>query len=1088
MRIPAAVVAVLLASSSLIALPSTPLAAAPSAAAASVLCDELVANQPCMLDWTTYPGQTTIDIPDSITEVTVLLAGGSGGTGDDQGAAGPGGIVVATVDTSQEHSFDVWLAGAGAGRTPGDGWARGGDGGEFEPGNDGYGGGGGSGLSYTGDGKADPLLVAGGGGGGGGGVFDNSLAGGAGGFGGDPAGDGANGQGRVWGPGGQGGAEGSPNGGPGGSDTSIDVGGGGGGGGGGHVGGTGGSDGTYIYGEGYNSAGGGGGGSSFARSDAQLLGYGTAPLGAGWVTIYPGAADPLECDDSNDWIPLPIPDDVVSYTVVAVGGGGAPGASLARGGHGGVVTAAVDVTAFDSLFYDVGCGGDSERDNGLGFGGGGDGGHASSPEARSGGKGGGATAVLAPDGTPLVVAGGGGGAGGDIANCEHAPGSHCGGAGGSSGGVPGSALPANGATGDSGDGGEGGIAGSHHVNGVPSRNGGEGTGPDGGGEDGGGGGGGGGYPMGGGGGHHSFYSGGGGGGAGDSYINSQYAVGSIATSGAEATEHEPANGWLVLLPNIVDFVNVLVQKEVTGGADGYAGGPFTLTLVCDLGNRNVVDQTFTLGVGGSQLLQAPVDASCTVSETQTGSASSPAPPQTFIVGETNPPITMTNDFAATSLTVQLRSDIIGEDGEITDSVSLQPGDVLVGISCMLAGHELVLPNPIVDGLLTMDADASFSGPVTATITPLPVNAECELHQQSGAHVSNSAYSFNGTPLAPGERFTLADGTNDAGLTNGYALRPLTISKALAGNGVAPAGSSFSGTASCTFNGAPVVFDAPPVFSALTVDDAVLLHDLPAFSRCTITETGTAGATGVSYSPSRTLAISPEETELQITNTFDTGTLIVRVDATGSGMPWANHDLQIHVTCSDGTDDTVTLPPGGGVRTWTPDVGATCSVTQTDGGGATTTSYSSSADVTPSTTPVDVIVSTTPASLFVDDVLDAASLDVSIVAGGAGERFANPTAITVDSCTFNGEPIDIDPGTASVHFDFAPAGGGASIPGSWSARPARSRSPRTAERARSSTRSPAARRSPAPWRMPRSSLRAPRSRSQPPSTSGRWMSR
>lgn len=1021
----------------IVAAPAIAAAPAEPAVAADVACDQLAAGLPCTLTYEEYPGFSSVSMPAGVTDVTVVLAGAAGAPGSAHAAdPGPGAIIIATIEVSSDEPLHVWLGEQPTERHGGAiGWASGGDGGDWDTGNDGRGGGAASALTYASNFDDVPLLVAGGGGGGGG--SDVGLAGGVGGFGGLPAGDGADGKGRFFGSGGRGGHQSGTGGGNGGgSQLGIDVGAGGGGGGGGYHGGSGGGYALWTgsYG-GFNSAGGGGGGTSYAYPGVNVLGYGTAPLGPGFVTFYPGVPDAYYCDGTDDGYDITVPDDVIAYSVFAFGGAGGFGSNKAHGGMGALVTGVVFVDGIDELQAWAGCSGDRSSGAGEGWADGGDPGRAPNPEAHDGGRGGGATALATGEGTMLVVAGGGGGAGGDIANCYFPPGPQCGGLGGSGGGDPRSSLPADGVRGDGGDGGHGGLANAHVEDGQPITDGGHGVDPGGLAESGAGGGGGGGYPMGGNGGHHEPWDAGGGGGAGGSYANSQYVTDALITTAAPyATNEDVADGFILLAPIKRVTRDLTVHKEVTGGADGYAHPPFWMHVQCTLFDHVVVDRTFSLGIDDSHTLSVPEGASCTIEETTTGGASDPAPPHTVLIsGETL--VTMTNRFTPTDLVLTVRSEMVDHNGESNDSVHVDPGDIAVSVTCTVDGALITLPAPAVDGVVTFDGSETFSTDgVSHTLTGLPEGALCSVLEIPGAGATRTEYVINGRSEGEINQFELEPDSNTVSISNEYELAELPLQKYLDGDTAPPPDATFAGDVTCTFHGNPVVFDDPRTFTGLTVGGTVTVTDLPVGALCTVTETETASADAIHYVPAQTVRIDPTGTQMQIVNTYDSGALIVRVEASGPGMPWANADYSVHVTCTifNGEteetvlDDTFTTGPSGGWKSYLPLEGASCTAVEEADGGATAVRYWSSADSTPSSDPVSVTVGADSA-LTVHNTFSADPISVSVTTSGPGERFAEPFTVTVDGCTFNGELIDIAPDAHAVALDFGPEGGIAAIP-------------------------------------------------------------
>jgi hypothetical protein len=228
-----------------------------------------------------YSGNHAVQctVPSGITELTVTVIGGHGGSCPNCGPGGSGGETIASLPVKEGDPIRIWVGqhGQDAG-----GWGLAPGGSRGTAGFGGYDAAGGGGASGVGIGTTDsitPLVVAGGGGGAGGNGAGVSGygAGGAGGAGGNPAADGVTGgntrvyntyiQGRG-GPGGAGGGASDIGGGNGATSSNALYSAGGGGGGGLPRGGDGGSAASALTVP-YAGGGGGGGGGGATSEEAR---------------------------------------------------------------------------------------------------------------------------------------------------------------------------------------------------------------------------------------------------------------------------------------------------------------------------------------------------------------------------------------------------------------------------------------------------------------------------------------------------------------------------------------------------------------------------------------------------------------------------------------------------------------------------------------------------------------------------------------------------------------------------------------------------------------------------------------------------
>lgn len=1028
----------------------------PSAAAVAD-CAQLTTLGSCSIEYEDLgsDGYVDVSLPTSLTRLTILAYGAEGGgTGDDSGRGGPGGLVVAAYELpAGTYGVRVWLGEKGRqSHETTRGFSSGGGGGDriFDV-PSGFSGGGSSAVEWLLPGRTELAVVAGGGGGA---SHDGGEGGAAsGGSGGLPPGDGTNGTTPASNGNGIGGSGGGASGRDGESASNADgdyqvTSGGGGGGGGYPRGGGAGESGTAgqckINGRCPPNAqggagGGGGGGQSWSSESSRLdVVYASGSSGNGSVLLVAGdQLHAFECIDSSDPRIWTVPDGTASIAFVVAGGGGTRGHNSAdMEGSGAVVTGVLDATGMTELRYWVGCGG--YEHGGRGWSHPGDSGSASATTAHDGGGGGGASMLMdATDGrsTPLVAAGGGGGSGGDVSTSV-APWVRKadGGRGGSGAGSDGGAYNYNGDRGSGGNFGRGGVGGCAACRGTPSEpdpSGGHGSSDD---TGGGGGGGGAGYPRGGHGGGTSPTDAGGGGGAGQSYWSP--AVTSEVTAGPNGIRSK--SGFIILVPiQKPPTTSLTVTKEVSGAASGFARGPYTVDVSCTLDGTQVMHDTFTIGIGpsaGHTVEEVPVGSACAVTETGTADATTPAPPRTITLSNAPATVVLDNVYAMTDVEISLSSGFAAHDGPTPGALPL--GELAVGISCSLDGVPVPLGGPVVDGRIPFDGAATWNAEVSATVTGVPVNAECTL-THTGRPGSTTIFT-HGSQTATGASFAFtaaADATaNAVGIGDEYAVAPLTLTNSAEGSGTPPV-TTYSVGVTCDYGGEAITLDSTQSTVALPSGGTTVVPNLPVGADCTTTQLDPGVAVAVRYSPSQTVAILSAGSSQTIIDVFEASGLVLVKQLTGPGARWANAPTTVSLTCTaDGLPDPVlelehTFDPLGGSFTVVDglDVGDECSMTETATGGASAVSFFSSSDLAPSPDPVTVEIGATGTSLTVLNRFDVGSLVVDTWPDGPAAHHARTTAVTVGECTFNGQPIEVEPGRGTVELPFPADGGHAEIP-------------------------------------------------------------
>ncbi|WP_053382754.1 DUF5979 domain-containing protein [Leucobacter celer] len=224
------------------------------------------------------------------------------------------------------------------------------------------------------------------------------------------------------------------------------------------------------------------------------------------------------------------------------------------------------------------------------------------------------------------------------------------------------------------------------------------------------------------------------------------------------------------------------------------------------------------------------------------------------------------------------------------------------------------------GLITLSADTA-ADPITGA-------------EPTG----ENAAGLSASPL------TTDDFTN---LTLDLALTPaakFTVAKAVDGDAAQYGTGNFIVQVACTNNDAAV-----PGYPRTVTLKGGEFEELfaPLGSHCTAAETGMGGATSVAIDPSDGLTLDVEDGEftLTVTNTFDAGQFKIRKEVRGVGgdLGTDGREFTFAVTCSFNGEDgvfetTIALADdGSGVLTSEPitglPVGASCTITETDSGGA-----------------------------------------------------------------------------------------------------------------------------------------------------------
>ncbi len=403
-----------------------------------------------------------------------------------------------------------------------------------------------------------------------------------------------------------------------------------------------------------------------------------------------------------------------------------------------------------------------------------------------------------------------------------------------------------------------------------------------------------------------------------------------------------------------------ITKLVTGtGAAAWGNGPFTLHTACTLDTDAddatapvtvfAVDHQVTRPEPDWTITNLPSGADCTVTETATGAANTPAEPATFFVGQdpAHPsPVTLVNDFSTGSVRVS-KAILVGGKPSTAEPYSSATYQLKLTCTRNVDGATVYLDIPG-DSAPVGDAGdgvRTVTGASSVTYTDLPTGASCAATEVAAGLALPAGQVSVDHPLVS---VPASDGV-DVTVTNDYHTGMLLVSKALAGAGAATyADGEFTFDVSCTLTDTSGLDHA--VFSASGLSltraaglDSDPLGPIPVGSSCTVTETAAGGADQPALPVTVSIADSAGNAAT-LTNTFTEGSLRVRLGLTLDGVtstadPYAGGRYTTAVACTrDVNGVTVDVPVPGGAS-WTSvgpgerlvtglPVGASCTVTQT----------------------------------------------------------------------------------------------------------------------------------------------------------------
>ena len=405
-----------------------------------------------------------------------------------------------------------------------------------------------------------------------------------------------------------------------------------------------------------------------------------------------------------------------------------------------------------------------------------------------------------------------------------------------------------------------------------------------------------------------------------------------------------------------DDGSIVLTKVISGAAGSYAQGPFVFQTVCTLGGFTlpVINTTLTPTSLTAVYQGLPVGASCVVTETNNGGASTPAVP--FVVDTVTVPaagvapvtVTATNNFPAGSIAVAktLSGGAAGvmANAEFTVQVTCtrelingQGSETILDETVVIKGGQtVVLPDVLPIGAQCYLAETNSVGAGTVTISN-PVSNPIQITDQT----PNATISVDNN-YQPG-------GTTGQGGVNGG----IQVTKVITGSAASFAQGPFTFTADCTL----AKFQLP--LQTLTLSPTELVGyfgGLPVGAECALAETedGNApAATPISLGTVTVPAFTAPPVAVTATNGFPGAVLTVAKTVVGPGsgaFPFAVNcqasnsqgtmsPLDISAAGTGGTASapaaTFTLANGETWRVTVPS-GAQCTVQETDARGGTAT--------------------------------------------------------------------------------------------------------------------------------------------------------
>ncbi|MCK0115574.1 DUF11 domain-containing protein [Isoptericola sp. S6320L] len=474
-------------------------------------------------------------------------------------------------------------------------------------------------------------------------------------------------------------------------------------------------------------------------------------------------------------------------------------------------------------------------------------------------------------------------------------------------------------------------------------------------------------------------------------------------------------------PTPEELAEYLVELEAYLATVPFDEFPYEASLACTFEGQDVPipgGDARRFGPGFPALyFGLPTGAECTITETDTGGATSVAfDPETVVITDTQDPLTpipatVTNTYDVGQIAVDKVVD--GDGAELYGT-----GPFEVATTCTFLGEEIEVPG---------GADRTITPGTPVVYEGLPVGAVCTVTETDDGSATDVTISSAVEGGEAGQAIVPAAGDTTVGITvtNTFDLGEVVVDKVTDGDGAEAWGAGpFEVELACTFNGAEIEIPGGATRS-LTPGSSVTFADLPVGAECSVTETDDGGATETSIAPESVTVggLADDPVGVTVTNTFDLGSVQVDKELAGIGALYGPGPFEVSLACTfNGASIDI---PGGAARELQPGapvvydglpVGAECVVTETEDFGATEVEISTTVDdgepgelvVTGGDEPVGITVTNT---FLVSPVL------VEKVVDGDAAQFAPPMPDLPELPTTLEELADFD--FAAIPFDEMP---------------------------------------------------------------------
>lgn len=445
----------------------------------------------------------------------------------------------------------------------------------------------------------------------------------------------------------------------------------------------------------------------------------------------------------------------------------------------------------------------------------------------------------------------------------------------------------------------------------------------------------------------------------------------------------------VVVTNTYTPGSLRVTKTVVDHGTAPAGATYPVSVSCP----GVAGSPFTFSLGdGDHHDISPLDpgTQCTVTETNSrggtitytvGATTGSSPPTVTVTAGNQSEVDITNTFPAAppaAGTIHLAKTLtlqpIGVDSNTQFTFSLDCG-AGVQTFTVTSGAPIDIPN-------------------------VPAGVNCTLTETDahGAHTTTFTVGGGAPTTGTSSPVTVTNGgVTNVTVNNAWQTAELDVTKDITGT-LPPAG-PFTVVVSCP--GAP---GSPFTLNLTAANPTGSVTGLPGGVNCTVTETDPDGATTTTYVPNGGTSATPPTVSLApgdnksvvITNDYAPAVLQVTKVTTGTTPPAGPFHVQVVCTSAGTFDFDINANQTHTINTIAND---TCTVTETNSDGATSTSYTVNAGA-PGSTPPSVPVSrgntdTVTITNNFPVVAPVGSLTVNKIVNGTGAGHNGPFTVTAD---------------------------------------------------------------------------------------------